>query len=201
MNSGLRDSRRGYALVELVVVISVGSLIGTAAAVLLGMLLAADRGSRRHLHESHTLCRLAQAFRADAAAAERAKLEPAPPGDGKTSRQAAARLQFSLPGGESVTYVAEPGRVLRRQSGGLSADRQESFVLPDSPPVQLGVETGPTFSVARLQWNSGQDARRARSGWRIEATVGRDRRREETLRRAPGTVTQEKGAPQKGDQP
>jgi hypothetical protein len=171
-------------------------LIGTAAAVLLGMLLAADRGSRRHLYESHTLCRLAETFREDAAAADAAEFEPATPGDGKTSAPTAARLQFRLSGGESVTYVAEPGRVLRRQTGGSSATRQESYALPDSPPAKLGVETGPALSIASLQWGADKQTRSTRPGWRVEATVGRDRRRGETLRRAFGMV-----APEKGDRP
>ncbi len=134
MNNGLRNRRQGYALVELLVVISIGSLIGTAAAVLLGMLLAADRGSRRHLYESHTLCRLAQAFREDAAAAEVAELEPAPSGDGKASRPPAARLKFRLSGGESVTYVAEPGRVLRGKTAARAQLARKATPCPTRRP-------------------------------------------------------------------
>lgn len=182
MISRRRKRRHGTTLIELVVVISISAVIGTAAAMLLATLLSADRGARRHLHQTGSLSRLAQQFRADAAAAEQANLEPAA-APGEASPPAAARLLFALPGDVSVAYAPEAGRVIRRESGGPGASRQESYALPEGSELKFSVASQPPHAFAGMALSHGAADRRTRPGWRVEAEIGRDRRRAAALQK------------------
>lgn len=168
---------RGYALVELIAVIAVSGVVGTAAAMLLGTLLAADRGGRRHLYESSSLSRLAQQFRADVAAADAAALEPAPPTQDESPAQSRPQLKLSSAGG-AIIYASESGRIVRRQEGPTQTARRESYALTEFAAANFEIEPGPSQTLARFILEGGEEA-----GWRIEGAVGRDRKRAARLSR------------------
>lgn len=184
MNSRSPACRRGYSLVELVVVISVGSVIGTTAILLLGTLLAADRGARGHLQESASLSRLSRQFRADVAAADDATIEMPSATKGDSPERSSLRLMLHGAGGETITYVGEPGRALRKAQGESGPNRQESYALPEPFALTFEIEsTSPQRIVTMaLAAGDGNQSAIARLGWRVEAALARDRRHADALR-------------------
>lgn len=182
--------RRAHSLIELLVVISVSSVIGTAVVSLLGLLLAADRGGRRHLHESQSLARLARQFRVDVTAAEDASIGPtAANQDATTPAAAAVRLTLRLPAERTIVYQGEPGKAVRREEGYPNAVRHERYALPASVDLKFQIERGesPTPAVVSLKLESqgaAEAGRGARPGWRAAAILGRDRRLAEVVERS-----------------
>ena len=183
MNSFSPICRRGYSLVELIVVMSVGSVIGTTAIMLLGALLAADRGARGHLQESASLSRLSRQFRADVAAADDASIEVPPATKGDSLERSFPRLTLHGASGETITYAGEPGRALRKAQGESGANRQESYALPEPLALTFEIESTSPQRIVTMALAAGDDqqASSARLGWRVEAALGRDRRHADAL--------------------
>ena len=162
------NRRSGYSLVEMLVAISISSVLASVALGLIGALIRADHSGRRHLHETQSLARLAGQFRADVALAEEAL-----PADG------AARLELRLPGGRAVEYATEPGRATREERLGGERRQREQFSVPEE--ARLTFEIGPdrrtalaTASLAAAsEAGAAAGAKVARDGWRVEAIVGR----------------------------
>ena len=159
--------RRGYNLVEMLVAISISSVLASASLGLIGALVRADHSGRRHLEETQSLARLARQFRADVAQAVEAKLAD-------DSR----RLELRVSGGASVEYAAEPGRVLREERLGEER-RREQFALPEATQLRFAVDqdrqpaTAAAMLVGAQDANDSAAATAARLGWRVEAVVGR----------------------------
>ncbi len=115
-----RGRPRGVTLIEMMVVVSVLSvLIGLCAVTIqLLMKVGADAHSRREA--ASALGRLAEQFRADAHAAESAEIRP-PSG-----------LRLMANRGTVIEYAARDGRVTRTQTGAGPTPRHETFDLgPD----------------------------------------------------------------------
>ena len=180
--------RRGYNLVEMIVAISITSVLAGVSLGLIGALIRADHSGRRHLEETQSLARLARQFRADVAQAQAAKLA-----------DEARRLELRLSDGAVVEYTAEPGRVLRDERLGderLGDERRrEQFVAPEATQLNFAVDQDrqPATAAAGLireQESSDSAATTAaRLGWRVEAVIGR------ALRYSRPPATNEEGKP------
>jgi prepilin-type N-terminal cleavage/methylation domain-containing protein len=111
--------RRGYTLVEMVAVLTVGSVILGIGVGMLHLLLRTERTGRQRVPQSRVVARLAQQFRSDVNAAER-----------QMSSSKPAEWQFALSDHRLVVYRMVPGGVewSERQDGKLL--RQESYLLP-----------------------------------------------------------------------
>ena len=159
--------RRGYNLVEMIVAISISSVLASVSLGLIGALIRADHSGRLHLEETQSLARLARQFRADVAQAKAAKL-----------LDDARRLELRLPDGAVVEYAAEPGRVLREERLG-DERRREQFVAPETTQLIFAVDqdrqpaTAAAILVGAQDENDSAAATAARLGWRVEAVVGR----------------------------
>lgn len=175
MNSRTASRRRaprrgGYSLVELVVVISVSSVLASVAVGLIGILMGVDRGGRRHLHETNALARLAQQFRADVSAAEDVA------SDGRHE------LHLRLTGGRAVDYASEAGQTTREERVGEDRQMREEFALPEEARLVFEVASDQRLAIASASLAAANDAAGAdhsatvRLGWRVEAAVGRDLR-------------------------
>jgi prepilin-type N-terminal cleavage/methylation domain-containing protein len=108
--------RRGFTLVELLVVIGgVAVTLGMCVA-LLHSLLRLDRAARLHLAETTAVGRLGRQFRQDVHAASRAKED-------------ASRLELALsaPDERIVEYEVRPGALLRVERKGDQVVRRESY--------------------------------------------------------------------------
>ena len=184
MNSRSPACRPGYSLLELIVVMSVGSIIGTTAIMLLGALLAADRGARAHLQESASLSRLSRQFRADVAAAEDASIEMPSATKRDSPERSFPRLTLHGASGETITYVGEPGRAVRKAQGESGADRQESYALPEPLALTFEIDSMSSQRILTMSLAAGDDQQTSsvRLGWRVEAALGRDRRHADALR-------------------
>src|SRR5262245_11789114 len=92
--------RRGYALVEMLVVISVMAVIASCMAIALHGMYRADRAARRDLETSASLARLSLHLRADVHAAARAEaIEQS--------------LTLQLDNSRSISYKSDSDRVER----------------------------------------------------------------------------------------
>jgi hypothetical protein len=131
-------------------------------------MVRADHSGRRHLNVTQSLARLAGQFRDDVASAEEAVLV-----DGAT------RLRLRLPGGRSIDYASEAGRATRDERLGEAQERREQFILPETMRVAFAVERDRPAFAATATLAAENDAaesertKEARSGWRVEAAVGR----------------------------
>lgn len=151
--------RHGYALVELLVVMSVNSVLMAVAVAVLGMLLRSGHQGQYHYERATAIMRLADQFRNDVAAAREASL-------------VAGSLQLS--GDDTVVELTCDGDRLRRVEKedavirGREAYRlidlsQAEFIVSDSKLVTLVL----TFS---------DEARGIGDVWRIDARLAKDRR-------------------------
>ena len=106
--------RRGYTLVEMVVVICVASVLLGLTVMLLHALLQTNQGARRYVREVATQGRLAEQFRRDVHAA--------------TAIDAACG-QLTFDGDRTVTYTAAPGQITRTDVVGEAVRQREEFAL------------------------------------------------------------------------
>lgn len=175
-----RTHRRGYTLVEMMIVITAIGMLAVMGAVLIGLLMAAaNRGTEEAVVQT-TFARLGRQWRSDVHAAAAAGVENL---DGTD----AARVTLRPFEGPAVTYTALPGSVVRESGDAAERSRQE-YLLPEGNtrftmeeraaivsliherPHQLPQETGAEglqelparvlIHEARLNW----DARHAGAG-------------------------------------
>ena len=126
-------TRSGYALVELLVVIAVGSAVMGVAVAMLHMLMKLESDARDQLRNRTTMSRLAEHFREDVHAALR--LSPDAASSGKSDSPAVCRLD--LPDGRSVRYHALEGELVRVVLVGGKPVGQESFRVPEDAAVSV----------------------------------------------------------------
>jgi hypothetical protein len=161
---------RAHTLVEMIVVISVWSVLLGGVAVLLSSLWRIEHASRDHTATLNSISRLADQFRSDAHAAKTATL----PNDQNES--GAVDLTMNLASGGTIEYRAETGRVSREESLGGEVKSHESYVL--TPDAKAQFETSKTggaelvsLSIARAlnpDLNESSDKRTTR----IDAAIG-----------------------------
>jgi len=136
-------TRWGTSLTEVMVAVSVGSVVLAAATATLSAFLRAERSGRDHLRQTLDVGRLSQQFRSDVAAATAASM----PADAKTPE-----LRLDLAGGRQVVYRAD-GPLLRRDAtGGEKAAHHETYRFPGCA-LTLSVRREPadaaTIAIAR----------------------------------------------------
>jgi prepilin-type N-terminal cleavage/methylation domain-containing protein len=164
----LRTHRRGYALIEVLVVLTVAAVMLTLCAGMVHLLLKLDRSGRAASEEAADLTRLAHDFRADIHAAE-----PATP-----PARAADRWTLSLDGGKTVEYQVRPRDVLRTLREGDKVRRHETYRRPPRASVSIEVGHDGPRSLASLVVDRPPDgqADSLYRDYRIEAELSRDRR-------------------------
>ncbi len=161
--------RRGYSLIELIVVMTVGATLVGIAVTLLGTLLQADRAVRSHHEQNAMLDRLAERFRRDAHAAE------GPPAVEKNAEGEPA-WRFVLPDGHDVWYVLSSAEVVREERNGKAIVRQESYLLPEDCVVAVAVADSAVPSIVSLLIAPADVSLRPGHEIRIDAALGRDHR-------------------------
>ena len=120
--------RRGYSLIEMVAVMTVGSLIfGVSVAALL-MLLGTEHTGRQQMQQRASLARLAKQFREDVHAAVREMPRP---------EAGAACWSFEMPGGKAVEYNYGAGGIERIETSGEKVERRETYTLPAGAMVNI----------------------------------------------------------------
>ena len=162
-----RPRRRGFTLIEVVLVVGAVAVATGLCAGLLRVLLRLDRVAKSHALETATVARLARQFRQDAHAGSG---QPA-----GNENEPATKLELALPGGRSVLYEAHERAVARSQRLGAAIERRETYNLPycRDPRFAVRRENGRAWAILQLPQNLDGNAS-ARAGLRIEALTGRD---------------------------
>jgi len=163
--------RRGYSLVEMLVVLTVGAVIVGICVGLLHTLLRTEQNGRERVPQTRILVRLAEQFRTDVSAAVRQVA---------SARQ--GEWQFALPGDRVVTYQASPGEVRwEERTQGKPAIR-ETYVLPRGCSAAITVHSQAAPPVASLVVADKNATQQAAHEIRVVAVLGKDHR----FTRSPG---------------
>ena len=162
----MNDRRRGFTLVELMIVVTISGVIFSGAAVCLhGMYRADQRVRQAALHRS-TVSRLARQFRTDGHAAITARRLDGPP-DG------AQGLVFAEPSKRTIEYRVQGSEILRTVKDGQQVLHRDAFRLERGVRVAWQVNDGPK-PMAAVEIVRTSPGGPASSGLRdrIEAAVG-----------------------------
>jgi type II secretory pathway pseudopilin PulG len=130
--------RRGFSLIEMVMLITVASIVLGLCAVTLQLLIKVDRSGRSHIAGLAREAHLARIFRADVRAAR-----------GATSA-APNTLMLELDDDDRVEYRLEGKEVLRVERVRDAIRNQDAFPLPRGGSARFDVEPLESLSVVRL---------------------------------------------------
>lgn len=145
--------RRGYSLVEMIVVLTLISVALSSIALVLHSLHRAERRLRDDGDFARTVQRLETQLRADAHAAR---------GGGQIAfGNAPSALTLLMPGEQTVTYTIEPGGVERLVRQGEATKHREWFALAGASLAWSSNSTGPQEYVATLILEASNDRMRA----------------------------------------
>jgi len=166
--------RPGYALIELLVVLTVTAIMLTLSAGLIHLLLKLDRSSRSAREQAADLSRLAHDFRLDlhASVDDRVLMVPLPDEAGSD------RIKVKSREDTTIEYEVRPSDYLRTVRVGDKVRHYEVYRRPPRSSARFQSEgDGPgSFVVLRIdQPTDGRDDSLYRD-YRIEAEIGRDHR-------------------------
>lgn len=148
-------SRRGYSLVEALVVISINSVLMAVALTLLATLLKSERDGRQHFERTRSLVRLADDLRHDAATAERAESDPSEP-----------TLRLQSPKDRTIEFTCDGDRIRRVEREGASIRHREAYHLARLSAATFTVASDKLVSVELLLNDQ------PKHPWRIDARLG-----------------------------
>jgi prepilin-type N-terminal cleavage/methylation domain-containing protein len=147
-------SRRGFSLYELLVVVTVVTVIMAATVVLMHFVLQMNTEVHQRTQTVTTVGRLADQFRRDA---HMARGEPLLATDHRT-------VELHLPGGTIVKWRIEEQRTLVRTeqargsgdhgAGSVPANREDSFTLPKGTTAALELQPQATARILTLRIES-----------------------------------------------
>ncbi len=132
----LAPPRRGFTLIEVIVVITAVAVILAASVLLMHFVLQMDTEVRQRTRTVAALGRLAEQFRRDV---HQARSEPLIAADHRA-------VEIRLPGGRVVKWrIDEPSGVIRTEQGPASvgilpANREDSFPLPKGTTAALELQ-------------------------------------------------------------
>ncbi len=174
----MKQSRAGVSLIEIVIAMTVASVILSGGIGVIHMLLDIDRSSRHALELTTTVSRLSFVFRRDVHAAKQVQAS-ANDDDGPT------RLRLQQPNGQSVTYEVHANRLVRTQRDDTERGHQDEFIFPSGFQIGLDARQTPVRVSVSVR-HAGHDTsagpmrsespKRSPRSVRIEATLGRDYR-------------------------
>jgi prepilin-type N-terminal cleavage/methylation domain-containing protein len=124
----------GFTLVEVMLVISLSSIVLCTVGVVFHGLRSAQRALGEHQTAIDNIVRLAEQFRADVHSAASAQITPvAESGDGESSHDV---LKLSQPNEKDIEYAADANRVTRVVRSGDQITQRESYALPERSQVR-----------------------------------------------------------------
>jgi prepilin-type N-terminal cleavage/methylation domain-containing protein len=159
--------RRGISLIELMAVLTIGSVLMGIAVSLLLVLLRVEQTSRAHVEQSTAVYTLADQFRRDVRAAGRAAADPA---------EKNHAIALFLTAGHEVHYSDRGGEVERIETGDGKTIRRESYALPAEWSATVDVVSWARPALAWMTLAPKDAALRTVRELRIEAAIGEDHR-------------------------
>lgn len=168
----IQRDQRGFTLIEMLVVITLGAIVLGLCVMLTQSLLRLNRAGQARLTEGSALGRLSRTFRDDVRSALEANTDPG--GDAKGP----ARLTLTMPDRQTLEYRFEGNALLRLGRVEGEVDRVDRFHLPGRATIRPEVrdDQGQTFVCLILDSPPDPRSRSALRGTRIEAVLGLDRR-------------------------
>jgi prepilin-type N-terminal cleavage/methylation domain-containing protein len=166
-------SRRGVSLVELLVVMSLGSVLLTTSAVVLHRVMNVHGKTRNFLSASRNGLRLSDQFRSDVHRVTKVTT---------SDLDAPVVLRLQLGEANVVEYSHAGGEVRRTQLEGEKTVSREEYSFPANSRVLIREESSPRLLSLSVISQPGDPAGSAQPGFatavylRIEAQVGRDSR-------------------------
>lgn len=157
--------RRGFTLVEMLVVLTIGTVVVGIAVGMLHLLLRTEQAGRDRVPEARILARLAEQFRSDVGAAVR-----------QPRIAKAGEWQFALAGDRVATYRTLPGEVQWDERTADKLVRQESYVLPSGYSATIAVQNKSTPTVASLVIADRGTPQTPGREMHITAVLGKDHR-------------------------
>jgi hypothetical protein len=154
--------RRGYALIEALVLITVlGVMMGLAAG-MIHLLLKLDRGGRNSSDLAADMARLADDFRLDAHASS-----------------AIDKMTLTMDGGKTVEYLVRPADIVRTLREGDKVRHYDLYRRPLNASFRLEVTRDGAIPFAALVIDRPIDGKENSlyRDFRIEAELGKDQRR------------------------
>ena len=155
--------RRGFSLIEVLVVLTVGAVVVGIGVGMLHMLMRIEQTGRDRVPQAGILARLAEQFRSDVGAAVRQA-----PG----ARQ--GEWQFVMTGDRLITYRALAGEIRWDERRAGKPVRQESYVLPSGCSATITVRSEATAAVASLVIADNGTPLAAGREMRVTAVLGKD---------------------------
>lgn len=143
-SSNNRHRRSGVTLTQMLVVITITTVITSVAISLIITMLRLEGRTMQVWMTQQALLQLGDDFRADAHAAQSAEIT--------TQNQAPALIFRSGSAAKTVTYVATDNEVARHERDGDRVVRTETYHLPESQVRFGGIGSGET-------WKLGQEVR------------------------------------------
>lgn len=124
----------GFTLVEVLLVVSLSSIVLCTVGVIFHSLHSAQRSLGEHQTAIDNIARLADQFRADVHSASSAQITPAAPSSDNQSPH--DMLKLSQPGQTQVDYETDGNCVTRVARSGDQITQRESYALPERCQVQ-----------------------------------------------------------------
>ena len=164
-------TRPGYSLIEMLVVISISSIMLGLATALLGALFQAERRGRDDVVYTFAMARLADQFRHDVRAATRSlPAEEKPETEDKTG-QTIQLVRFETGANEEVEYRQADGELWRIEQRPGLPPRREAYRLPRS--AQARASNPPEFpGMVRLWIETELETGAIVETLRVEAALG-----------------------------
>lgn len=175
-------SKRGYSLIELLVVMSMTSVIFTIGVGLVHRVMHEQRFADRDNAMHRVAERLSTKLREDVHRATRAELI-------ESGDQGEQRLELSQPGQRIVTYAARDNVLKRESTGDSGPTHRDDFQFPDNYRIQFSDVTRErvaftAFAIPQAYLLAADDESRIhvfegdvrRAVMRVEVSVGRDHR-------------------------
>ena len=159
-----RHHRSGYTLVEMLVVISVNSVLMAAAVTLLAALVKSDRSGQQHCERTRALVQLAEQFRDDVATASDATI---------ATNQVGETLRLRFGDERTVEYVRDGKRIRRLEHEGSAASSREAYSLAELSNATFGISED---KLTALSLTFTDNMSGFGDAWHIEAPLARDRR-------------------------
>lgn len=172
-------NRRGFTLIETLVVISTMSVILMLSATTIFFLMRAEGDGTRALTSSTSFARLQNAFRRDARAASSAHINQTGAGE--------EFLEFEFNSSQSIQYRIVGDQIVRNKFVDETVSATEEFFVPKTTiGFEVAQQNGKTVAVLSCDRRplstveTKQKTVRSRE-YRIVAAIGRDRRFEKDL--------------------
>ncbi|HTI51907.1 MAG TPA: prepilin-type N-terminal cleavage/methylation domain-containing protein [Planctomycetaceae bacterium] len=135
---GSRVGRRGVSLIEVLIVVTVASVVVGVSVTMLHLILRSERDQSRAIRTTVTLSRLTEVFRADVHASTELKVTPPETGP--------ATLHLADGAGRDIVYTADE-HLLRRVETAQGAEvHRELFHFPPGSAIRFEREESPPLA-------------------------------------------------------